>query len=54
MGVIQHEAGAPSVGANNRFVFIGEKACAARSLIGREVSRLPFGDRLAIDTMSLG
>jgi hypothetical protein len=58
MRVVEREAGAPPVGENDRFVFIGEKTCAGslrpHSLVGREVSRLPFGDRLAIDAVSLG
>jgi hypothetical protein len=44
MGVIEPDAGTGRVGENDRFVFIGEKACARilrpNSLVGREVSRL--------------
>src|SRR5271163_4190238 len=58
MGVIEREASAPSVGENDRFVLRREKGWAGalrpHSLVGRRVTRLPLGDRLAIDAISLG
>jgi hypothetical protein len=58
MGVIEREAGAPPVGENDRFIVEREKARAGglwtHSLVEYELPRLPFGDCLAIEAMSLG
>jgi len=57
MGVIEREAGTPPIGENDHFIVKRQKAWArilrAHSLVGCELTRLPFGDRLAIDGVAL-
>jgi hypothetical protein len=58
MRVVEREAGALPVSEDDRFILAREKCGAGilrtHSLVGYGLPRLPFGDRLAIDAMSLG